>query len=122
MGVALSPSGLSRPNTTGAPSQGASSRLNAPAGPVPNAVTSVRPSWASRRSADTASAAEDPEPLYAHGGAWDKAFPTYAFDGTGRVCHLLIRYPAYFTDGEAESRAPELARVLLDLVPAPNES
>ncbi|UUU35312.1 hypothetical protein JIX56_38680 [Streptomyces sp. CA-210063] len=51
------------------------------------------------------SAAEDPEPLYAHGGAWDKAFPTYAFDGTGRVSHLLIRYPAYFTDGEAEARA-----------------
>ncbi|WP_371581729.1 hypothetical protein [Streptomyces sp. NBC_01314] len=51
------------------------------------------------------SAAEDPEPLYAHGGAWDKAFPTYAFDGTGRVCHLLIRYPAYFTDGEPEARA-----------------
>lgn len=51
------------------------------------------------------STAEDPEPLYTHGGAWDKAFPTYAFDGTGRVCHLLIRYPAYFTDGEAEARA-----------------
>ncbi|WP_215451036.1 hypothetical protein [Streptomyces sp. ATCC 21386] len=51
------------------------------------------------------SASEDPEPLYAHGGAWDKAFPTYAFDGTGRICHLLIRYPAYFTDGEAEARA-----------------
>ncbi|UUU20618.1 hypothetical protein [Streptomyces sp. DSM 40750] len=51
------------------------------------------------------SAAEDPEPLYAYGGAWDKAFPTYAFDGTGRVSHLLIRYPAYFTDGEAEARA-----------------
>jgi YD repeat-containing protein len=51
------------------------------------------------------SAAEDPEPLYAHGGAWDKAFPTYAFDGTGRICHLLIHYPAYFADGEPESRA-----------------
>lgn len=51
------------------------------------------------------SASEDPEPLYSHGGAWDKAFPTYAFDATGRVSHLLIRYPAYFTDCEAESRA-----------------
>ncbi|MGW0844765.1 hypothetical protein ACWD26_32470 [Streptomyces sp. NPDC002787] len=51
------------------------------------------------------SAAEDPEPLYAHGGAWDKAFPTYAFDGTGRVSHLLIRYPAYFADGDAGTRA-----------------
>ncbi|MBC9727032.1 hypothetical protein [Streptomyces sp. TRM68367] len=51
------------------------------------------------------SAAEDPEPLYAHGGAWEKAFPTYGFDGTGRVAHLVIRYPAYFTDGEAEARA-----------------
>ncbi|MFF6786778.1 hypothetical protein [Streptomyces sp. NPDC012510] len=51
------------------------------------------------------SAAEDPEPLYSHGGAWDKAFPSYAFDGTGRVSQLLIRYPAYFADGDAESRA-----------------
>ncbi|MGW0704822.1 hypothetical protein ACWD4G_02395 [Streptomyces sp. NPDC002643] len=51
------------------------------------------------------STAEDPEPLYSHGGAWDKAFPTYAFDATGRISHLLIRYPAYFTDGEPESRA-----------------
>jgi hypothetical protein len=51
------------------------------------------------------SAAEDPDPLFSHGGAWDKAFPTYAFDGTGRVAHLLIRYPAYFTDGEPEARA-----------------
>jgi hypothetical protein len=51
------------------------------------------------------SAAEDPEPLYAHGGAWDKVFPTYAFDGGGRISHLVVRYPAYFTDGEAESRA-----------------
>ncbi|MEU2543364.1 hypothetical protein [Streptomyces iakyrus] len=51
------------------------------------------------------SAAEDPEPLYSHGGAWDKAFPTYAFDGGGRISQLVIRYPAYFTDGEAEARA-----------------
>jgi hypothetical protein len=51
------------------------------------------------------SAAEDPAPLYAHGGAWEKAFPSYRFDDSGRVCHLLIRYPAYFTDGEAEARA-----------------
>ncbi|KDN73394.1 membrane protein [Streptomyces olindensis] len=51
------------------------------------------------------STAEDPEPLYAHGGAWDKAFPTYAFDGGGRISHLVVRYPAYFTDSEAEARA-----------------
>ncbi|MDG9719589.1 hypothetical protein [Streptomyces sp. DH24] len=51
------------------------------------------------------SAAEDPAPLYAHGGEWDKAFPAYEFDGTGRVSQLVIRYPAYFTDGEAEARA-----------------
>ncbi|MFE7765252.1 hypothetical protein [Streptomyces sp. NPDC057438] len=51
------------------------------------------------------SAAEDPAPLYAHGGAWEDAFPAYAFDGTGRVCHLLVRYPAYFADGEPEARA-----------------
>ncbi|MEU9173593.1 hypothetical protein AB0D34_38490 [Streptomyces sp. NPDC048420] len=51
------------------------------------------------------SAAEDPDPLYTHGGEWEKAFPAYDFDGSGRITHLLIRYPAYFTDGEAESRA-----------------
>ncbi|MHA5053526.1 P-loop NTPase family protein [Streptomyces sp. SD15] len=51
------------------------------------------------------STAEDPDPLYAHGGDWEKTFPTFGFDGDGRVSRLLIRYPAYFTDGEAESRA-----------------
>ncbi|MFF6994225.1 hypothetical protein ACFY93_04595 [Streptomyces sp. NPDC008313] len=51
------------------------------------------------------SAPEDPDPLYAHGGGWDKAFPSYGFDETGRVSELSIRYPAYFTDGEPESRA-----------------
>ncbi|MFD7995155.1 ATP-binding cassette domain-containing protein [Streptomyces mexicanus] len=51
------------------------------------------------------SAADDPDPLYAHGGAWEKAFPAHRFDDSGRVCHLLIRYPAYFTDGEPEARA-----------------
>ncbi|MEU9188757.1 hypothetical protein AB0D14_30295 [Streptomyces sp. NPDC048484] len=48
---------------------------------------------------------EDPAPLYAHGGAWDQAFDSYAFDDTGRLSHLSVRYPAYFTDGEAGSRA-----------------
>ncbi|MFF8033158.1 hypothetical protein [Streptomyces sp. NPDC016626] len=50
------------------------------------------------------SAAGDPAPLYAHGGDWRKAFPEYEFDGTGRIAHLVIRYPAHFTDGEPESR------------------
>ncbi|MCX4879412.1 MULTISPECIES: ATP-binding protein [unclassified Streptomyces] len=50
------------------------------------------------------SLAGDPSPLYAHGGEWEKAFPAYEFDGSGRVTHLVIRYPAYFTDGEADSR------------------
>ncbi|MGW1797714.1 hypothetical protein ACWCQN_17400 [Streptomyces sp. NPDC001984] len=48
---------------------------------------------------------EDPAPLYAHGGEWDKAFTTHEFDEAGRIGHLVIRYPAYFTDGEAEARA-----------------
>ncbi|QDQ10370.1 hypothetical protein [Streptomyces spectabilis] len=48
---------------------------------------------------------EDPSPLFTHGGEWEKAFPAYEFDDTGRVSHLVVRYPAYFTDGEAESRA-----------------
>ncbi|MEU6993534.1 hypothetical protein ABZ953_23130 [Streptomyces sp. NPDC046465] len=51
------------------------------------------------------SVAEDPAPLFAHGGEWDKALSDYEFDDTGRVSRLVVRYPAYFTDGEAESRA-----------------
>lgn len=48
---------------------------------------------------------EDPSPLFAHGGEWDKALSGYEFDEAGRVTRLHIRYPAYFTDGEAASRA-----------------
>ncbi|WP_078901698.1 hypothetical protein [Actinacidiphila yeochonensis] len=48
--------------------------------------------------------AADPAPLYAHDGAWDQAFTSYAFQD-GRLARLHLRYPAYFTDGEAESRA-----------------
>ncbi|MEU6367565.1 hypothetical protein ABZ876_17945 [Streptomyces sp. NPDC046931] len=51
------------------------------------------------------SAAQDPDPLYAHGGEWARAFPSYDFDESGRISRLRIRYPAYFTDGEATSRA-----------------
>ncbi|MFJ3671620.1 hypothetical protein ACIPSE_34685 [Streptomyces sp. NPDC090106] len=51
------------------------------------------------------STAEDPAPLYTHGGEWEKAFPAYEFDETGRITLLEIRYPAYFPDGEAEPRA-----------------
>ncbi|MDT7846439.1 ATP-binding cassette domain-containing protein [Streptomyces justiciae] len=51
------------------------------------------------------STAEDPAPLYAHGGEWEKAFPEYEFDETSRITQLVIRYPAYFTDGEADARA-----------------
>ncbi|MEG3630341.1 P-loop NTPase family protein [Streptomyces poriticola] len=47
---------------------------------------------------------DDPDPLYVHGGSWQKAFPAYEFDDSGRFSHLVIRYPAYFTDGEAEAR------------------
>ncbi|MEV0527700.1 ATP-binding protein [Streptomyces sp. NPDC050439] len=47
---------------------------------------------------------EDPAPLFAHGGEWDKALTSYEFDDDGRVSHLVVRYPAYFTDGETESR------------------
>jgi hypothetical protein len=51
------------------------------------------------------SAPEDPSPLFAHGGEWEKVFPTYEFDDSGRVTRLVIRYPAYFKDGEDDSRA-----------------
>ncbi|MEV6835921.1 hypothetical protein AB0N17_15605 [Streptomyces sp. NPDC051133] len=48
---------------------------------------------------------EDPAPLYAHGGEWEKAFTAHEFDADGRVGHLVIRYPAYFPDGEPDARA-----------------
>ncbi|MET8095936.1 hypothetical protein ABZV29_05580 [Streptomyces sp. NPDC005236] len=51
------------------------------------------------------SAADDPAPLYAHGGDWEKAFTSHEFDDDGRISRLLIHYPAYFTDGEPDSRA-----------------
>ncbi|MEU0835186.1 hypothetical protein [Streptomyces sp. NPDC005969] len=51
------------------------------------------------------SVAEDPSPLFAHGGDWAKAFSSYAFDGDGRVTRLQVSYPAYFTDSETASRA-----------------
>ncbi len=50
------------------------------------------------------STADDPEPLFAHGGDWAKAFDGYAFDD-GRLTRLQVSYPAYFTDGEAAARS-----------------
>jgi hypothetical protein len=51
------------------------------------------------------STAEDPAPLYSHGGEWEKAYATHEFDDAGRIGHLVIRYPAYFPDGDPASRA-----------------
>ncbi|MFJ8084704.1 hypothetical protein ACIQ6Y_29315 [Streptomyces sp. NPDC096205] len=51
------------------------------------------------------STAEDPAPLYAHGGEWDKVLTDFEFDDSGRVSTLVVRYPAYFTDGEPAARA-----------------
>lgn len=47
---------------------------------------------------------EDPSPLFAHGGEWDKAFDEYEFDADGRLTRLRVSYPAYFNDGEDSSR------------------
>lgn len=46
----------------------------------------------------------DPAPLYTYDGSWAKAFSAYDFED-GRLVRLHLRYPAYFTDGEADSRA-----------------
>ncbi|MDX2293347.1 MULTISPECIES: hypothetical protein [Streptomyces] len=48
---------------------------------------------------------EDPEPLFAHGGDWSRAFADHAFDESGRPTRLRISYPPYFPDGEPASRA-----------------
>jgi hypothetical protein len=51
------------------------------------------------------STADDPAPLYSHGGDWHEAFEAHEFDDTGRVSRLVLRYPPYFTDAVAEARA-----------------
>lgn len=47
---------------------------------------------------------EDPKPLYTPEGDWRAAFTSFEFEG-GRLTRLMLRYPAYFTDGEPQSRA-----------------
>ncbi|TJZ58808.1 hypothetical protein FCH28_01200 [Streptomyces piniterrae] len=51
------------------------------------------------------SAGADPSPLYAHDGDWEQVFTEYAFDDSARLERLRLKYPAYFTDGEPQSRA-----------------
>ncbi|PBC86606.1 MULTISPECIES: ATP-binding protein [unclassified Streptomyces] len=46
----------------------------------------------------------DPSPLYAHDGGWERVFTEHAFDDSGRIERLRLKYPAYFTDGEDQSR------------------
>ncbi|MGP3984947.1 hypothetical protein [Streptomyces sp. KR80] len=50
------------------------------------------------------STADDPTPLYAHGGDCSQVFTAYEFDDHGRLTGLRLRYPPWFTDGEASSR------------------
>lgn len=45
-----------------------------------------------------------PEPMYAHDGVWERAFEEFQFCAEGRLSRLLLRYPAYFTDGEPGER------------------
>ncbi|MEU6818730.1 hypothetical protein [Streptomyces sp. NPDC046860] len=51
------------------------------------------------------STADDPAPMYTHGGEWDAVFAEHGFDEGGRLELIVIRYPAYFPDGDPESRA-----------------
>ncbi|WP_432011930.1 hypothetical protein [Streptomyces cucumeris] len=75
----------------------------APDGPGPDGTERLRTLY--EALVPYFSAAEDPSPLYAHGGEWSDAFESYAFDEGGRLTKLHLRYPAYFTDGEPSSRA-----------------
>ncbi|MFJ3138678.1 hypothetical protein ACIRG8_14615 [Streptomyces sp. NPDC102359] len=75
----------------------------APAGPAPGQLQRLKSLY--EALVPYFSAADDPEPLYSHGGDWGKVFSEYEFDGTGRLAHLVISYPAYFTDAEPASRA-----------------
>ncbi|MFD4791495.1 hypothetical protein ACFWN1_31530 [Streptomyces sp. NPDC058459] len=49
--------------------------------------------------------ADDPAPLYAHGGEWAAVFAEHEFDDGGRLERIVMRYPAYFPDGDPEARA-----------------
>ncbi|NJP49058.1 hypothetical protein HCJ93_02940 [Streptomyces sp. SBST2-5] len=83
--------------------QGRDRRPKAPQGPDPSRSRRLKSLY--EALVPYFSTPDDPEPLYSHGGAWEKAFPEYEFDGGGRITHLVISYPAYFPDGEPESRA-----------------
>ncbi|MGW4302498.1 ATP-binding protein [Streptomyces sp. NPDC004646] len=74
-----------------------------PDGPVPAQAERLRSLY--EALVPVFATAEDPAPLYAHGGAWEKALADHEFDDGGRVGHLVIRYPAYFPDGDPEARA-----------------
>lgn len=45
-----------------------------------------------------------PEPLYAYGGAWQRAFVEAEFTEEGRTGRLLVRYPPHFPDGDPAYR------------------
>ncbi|MEU8675582.1 ATP-binding protein [Streptomyces sp. NPDC048560] len=51
------------------------------------------------------STADDPSPLFSHGGDWDKGFSSHTFDADGRLTSLQVNYPAFFTDSEPASRS-----------------
>lgn len=76
----------------------------APAPTGPTEAESVRLQSLYEALVPYLSDAGDPAPLYAHDGGWDRAFSSYEFQD-GRLALLHLRYPAYFTDGEADSRA-----------------
>ncbi|MGP3638328.1 hypothetical protein ACTU45_34305 [Streptomyces sp. 24-1644] len=50
------------------------------------------------------STADDPSPLFSHGGDWEKGFGSHTFDADGRLTSLQVNYPPYFTDSEPASR------------------
>ncbi len=80
-------------------------RDRTPVGTGPSAAEAERLSALYEALVPYFSIPEDPNPLFSHGGEWDRALSGHAFDEEGRITRLHIRYPAYFTDGEAASRA-----------------
>ncbi|WP_329130035.1 hypothetical protein OG552_05370 [Streptomyces sp. NBC_01476] len=77
---------------------------NSPAPAGPSEAEGVRLQSLYEALVPYLSNAADPAPLYAHDGSWEKAFSSHEFQD-GRLVRLHLRYPAYFTDGEADSRA-----------------
>lgn len=105
LGVAVLPYGLLIALITLMAAAAWAGRVRTPASTGPDAAQVARLKALYEALVPYFSAPDDPAPLFTHGGEWSKVFSAYEFDRAGRLTRLHLRYPAYFTDSEADSRA-----------------